>query len=235
MGLSGAAYGSGIAVVNYEWMAAVILVIAAFVLVPRYVQQGRRTVPEYVGEALGPFARRYVAGIMIVLSIFVDTAGTLFAGAIVIKFFFPAWELIPIVVALTFFAGLYTIVGGLRAVMLTDVLQAIVLLMSAAFIAVGVYREFDFSISQMVSALPSERLSVIRPIDDPDMPWTGLLTGVPILGLYYWAMNHYIAQRFFAARDVREAQRGALLGAALKLTPAFFDGFARRFGGGLVA
>lgn len=120
-----------------------------------------------------------------------------------------------------FFAGLYTIVGGLRAVMLTDVLQAIVLLMSAAFIAVGVYREFDFSISQMVSALPSERLSVIRPIDDPDMPWTGLLTGVPILGLYYWAMNHYIAQRFFAARDVREAQRGALLGAALKLTPLF--------------
>ena len=221
VGLSGAAYGSGIAVVNYEWMAAVVLVIAAFVLVPRYVQQGRRTVPEYVGEALGPFARRYVAGIMIVLSIFVDTAGTLFAGAIVIKFFFPAWELIPIVVVLTFFAGLYTIVGGLRAVMLTDVLQAIVLLLSAAFIAIGVYREFDFSISQMINALPSERLSVIRPIDDPDMPWTGLLTGVPILGLYYWAMNHYIAQRFFAARDLREAQRGAILGAALKLTPLF--------------
>ncbi len=221
VGLAGAAYGSGIAVVNYEWMAAVILVFAAFVLVPQYLRHGRRTVPEYVGDALGPFARRYVAGIMIVLSIFVDTAGSLFAGAIVIKFFFPAWELLPIVMALTVFAGAYTIVGGLRAVMLTDVVQALVLILSAVVIAFGVYREFDFSLERMVAALPAERLSVIRPSDDPDMPWTGLLTGVPILGLYYWSMNHYIAQRFFAARDLRAAQRGALLGAALKLTPLF--------------
>ena len=144
VGLAGAAYGSGIAVVNYEWMAAVILVFAAFVLVPQYLRHGRRTVPEYVGDALGPFARRYVAGIMIVLSIFVDTAGSLFAGAIVIKFFFPAWELLPIVMALTVFAGAYTIVGGLRAVMLTDVVQALVLILSAVVIAFGVYREFDF-------------------------------------------------------------------------------------------
>jgi len=221
VGLAGAAYGSGIAVVNYEWMAALVLILAAFILVPHYVKRTHRTVPEYIGEALGPLARRYVAGIMIFLSIFVDTAGSLFAGAIVIQFFFPQWELIPIVLALTLFAGLYTIVGGLRAVMLTDVLQAFILLLSAAFISFGVYREFDFSLERIMTALPSDRLSVIRPADDPDMPWTGLLTGVPILGLYYWSMNHYIAQRFFAARDLREAQRGALLGAALKLTPLF--------------
>ena len=221
VGLAGAAYGSGIAVVNYEWMAALVLLVAAFVLVPHYVKRARRTVPEYIGEALGPLAKRYVAGIMIILSIFVDTAGSLFAGAIVIQFFFPHWELVPIVLALTLFAGVYTIVGGLRAVMLTDVLQALILLLSAAFIAFGVYREFDFSIDRIMSALPADRLSVIRPADDADMPWTGLLTGVPILGLYYWAMNHYIAQRFFAARDLRAAQRGALLGAALKLTPLF--------------
>ena len=221
VGLAGAAYGAGIAVVNYEWMAALVLLVAAFVLVPKYVNRRCRTVPEYVGETLGPFARRYVAGIMIALSIFVDTAGSLFAGAIVIKFFFPHWEIVPIVLALTLFAGLYTIVGGLRAVMLTDAVQAVILLASAAVISVGVYREFDFSIDRIMGALPAERLSVIRPADDADMPWTGLLTGVPILGLYYWAMNHYIAQRFFAARDLREAQRGALLGAALKLTPLF--------------
>lgn len=221
VGLAGAAYGSGIAVVNYEWMAAIVLVIAGFILVPHYVKRHRRTVPEYIGEALGPVGRRYVAGIMIILSIFVDTAGSLFAGALVIKFFFPQWELIPIILVLTLFAGLYTIIGGLRAVMLTDALQALILLVSAGFIAFGVYREFDFSIERIVTALPADRLSLIRPADDTEMPWTGLLTGVPILGLYYWAMNHYIAQRFFAARDLRAAQRGALLGAALKLTPLF--------------
>jgi solute:Na+ symporter, SSS family len=221
IGLAGAAYDSGLAVVNYEWMAALVLLFAAFVLVPTYLRGKLRTVPEYVGDKFGEFARRYVAAFMIGLSILVDTAGSLFAGAIVITVFVPGLELLPTVIGLALFAGIYTISGGLRAVMLTDVLQAGALIASSVAITVIVLAQFDFSWTRIVAALPPDRLSLIRPADDPDMPWTGLLTGVPILGLYYWTMNHYIAQRFFAARDLGAAQRGAMLGAALKLLPLF--------------
>ncbi len=221
IGLSGAAYDSGLAVVNYEWMAAVVLVFAAFVMLPTYLRGRLRTVPEYVGERFGEFARRYVAAFMIGLSILVDTAGSLFAGAIVITVFVPGLELLPTMVGLALFAGVYTVSGGLRAVMLTDVLQAGALIASSIAITLVVLSQFDFSWGRIVAELPAERMSLIRPADDPDMPWTGLLTGVPILGLYYWTMNHYIAQRFFAAQDLGAAQRGAMLGAALKLLPLF--------------
>lgn len=221
IGLAGAAYDSGLAVVNYEWMAAIVLLFAAFVLVPTYLRNSLRTVPEYVGEKFGEFARRYVAAFMIGLSILVDTAGSLFAGAIVITTLVPELTLWPTLLGLALFAGVYTIAGGLRAVMLTDVLQAGALILSSVAITAIVLAQFDFSWSRIVAELPADRLSLVRPADDPDMPWTGLLTGVPILGLYYWTMNHYIAQRFFAARDLGTAQRGALLAAALKLLPLF--------------
>ncbi len=221
IGLSGAAYESGIAVVNYEWMAGLVLLFAAFFLVPVYLRGKFKTVPEFVGQRFGSFAQKYVAALMILLSILVDTAGSLFAGALVIQVFIPGIDMMATVLALALFAGVYTITGGLRAVMLTDALQALILLMSSVVIAALVFAQFDFSWSNMRAAIPAENLSLIRPRDDPNMPWTGLLTGVPILGLYYWTMNHYIAQRFFAARDLPSAQRGALLGAALKLTPLF--------------
>jgi solute:Na+ symporter, SSS family len=221
IGLSGAAYESGIAVVNYEWMAGLVLLFAAFFLVPVYLRSKLRTVPEFVGQRFGSFAQKYVAALMIALSILVDTAGSLFAGALVIQVFMPGIDMMATVLALAFFAAAYTITGGLRAVMLTDALQAIILIMSSVVIAILVFAQFDFSWEQMQAVIPAENLSLVRPMDDPNMPWTGLLTGVPILGLYYWTMNHYIAQRFLAARDLPSAQRGALLAAALKLTPLF--------------
>jgi SSS family solute:Na+ symporter len=221
IGLSGAAYESGIAVVNYEWMAGIVLLFAAFFLVPVYLRGKFKTVPEFVGQRFGPFAQKYVAALMIALSILIDTAGSLFAGALVIQVFVPGIDMMATVLALALFAGVYTISGGLRAVMLTDALQAVILIVSSCVIAVLVFAQFDFSWAVMRQTIPAENLSLIRPRDDPSMPWTGLLTGVPILGLYYWTMNHYIAQRFFAARDLPSAQWGALLAAALKLTPLF--------------
>lgn len=221
IGLSGAAYETGIAVVNYEWMAGLVLLFAAFFLVPVYLRGKLNTVPEFVGQRFGPFAQKYVAALMIALSILVDTAGSLFAGALVIQVFLPGVDMMVTILVLACFAGAYTISGGLRAVMLTDALQAIILILSSLVIALLVFAQFDFSWARMQAVIPPENLSLVRPMSDPHMPWTGLLTGVPILGLYYWTMNHYIAQRFLAARDVRSAQRGALLAAALKMTPLF--------------
>lgn len=221
IGLSGAAYRSGIAVANYEWMAGIVLLFAAMFLIPVYLRTRCRTVPEYLELRYSLGIRRYVSAWMIGLSILVDTAGSLFAGALVLQVFVPGMPLWPAVIALGVFAGLYTMVGGLRAVMLTDAIQAVILLVGSSLIAFAVFSAFDFSWSKAVAGLPDGHLSLVRPASDPDMPWTGLLLGVPILGLYYWSMNHYISQRFFAAASEDQARWGATLAAALKLLPLF--------------
>lgn len=221
IGLSGAAYSSGIAVANYEWMAAVVMVFAAIFLIPVYLRNRCRTVPEFLGMRYSLGIRRYVSLWMIGLSVLVDTAGSLFAGALVLQVLIPGLPLWPVVIGLGLFAGLYTAIGGLRAVMITDALQAIVLIVGSSVIAFVVFQQFDFSWTAATANLPADHLSLVRSADDPTMPWTGLLVGVPILGLYYWSMNHYISQRFFAARSEDHARWGAILAAALKLLPLF--------------
>ena len=221
IGLSGAAYASGIAVANYEWMAAIVMVFAAIFLIPVYLRNRCRTVPEFLGLRYSKGVRRYVSAWMIGLSVLVDTAGSLFAGALVLQVLVPGLPLWPVVIGLGLFAGLYTVVGGLRAVMITDALQALVLIAGSSVIAFMVFKQFDFSWAAATAGLPDGHLSLVRPANDPSMPWTGLLVGVPILGLYYWSMNHYISQRFFAARSEDHARWGAILAAALKLLPLF--------------
>ena len=221
IGLSGAAYTSGIAVANYEWMASVVMVFAAVFLIPVYLRNGCRTVPEFLGLRYSQGIRRYVSAWMIGLSVLVDTAGSLFAGALVLQVLVPGLHLWPVVIGLGLFAGFYTVVGGLRAVMITDALQAVILIAGSTVIAFMVFQRFDFSWAAATAHLPEGHLSLVRPADDPSMPWTGLLVGVPILGLYYWSMNHYISQRFFAAKSEDHARWGAVIAAALKLLPLF--------------
>ncbi|HEX5757163.1 MAG TPA: sodium/solute symporter, partial [Arenimonas sp.] len=150
-----------------------------------------------------------------------DTAGSLFAGVIVLQVFFPGLPLGLGIAGLALFAGLYTAAGGLRAVVYTDALQSIVLLLGSAVLASLVFAQFDFSWARVVAAVPADHLSLLRPLDDPDLSWLGTLVGLPILGFYYWTMNQYVSQRLLGARDLEAAGRGALLAAVLKLLPLF--------------
>lgn len=221
IGLPGAAFTSGIAVANYEWMAALVLVFTALFVAPLFIGQRLTTVPELLERRFDPRLRRYLSGVSIFLSLVLDTAGSLFAGAIVLQVFFPALPLGASIAGLALFAGLYTAAGGLRAVVYTDVLQSLVLLAGAAILAALVFAEFDFSWAQAKAAMPEGHLSLLRPLDDPDLPWLGTLIGLPVLGFYYWTMNQYVAQRLLGARSLEAAGRGALLAAALKLLPLF--------------
>ncbi|HEY7840030.1 MAG TPA: sodium/solute symporter [Gammaproteobacteria bacterium] len=221
IGLPGAAWDSGIAVANYEWMAALVLVFSALFVVPILLRAKIATIPELLERRFDARLRRYLSGTTVLLAIFLDTAGSLYAGAIVLMLFFPGLELAPTCAAIALFAGVYTAAGGLRAVVYTDVLQSIVLLLGSAFLAVTVFAEFDWSWSRVVSDLPPEKLSLLRPLDDPALPWLGTLLGLPLLGFYYWTMNQYVSQRLLGAKNTEAAGRGALLAAALKLLPLF--------------
>ena len=198
-----------------------MLVFSAFAVTPVLLRARVTTVPELLGRRFDDRMRRYLSSVSIVLSIFLDTAGSLYAGALVIRVFFPALELTWCCVAIAVFAGIYTAAGGLRAVVYTDVFQSVILLIGSLLLAVLVFGEFDYSLSAVQSALGAEKLSLIRPADDPYLPWPGTLIGLPILGFYYWTMNQYVSQRILGARSIDTAARGAMLAAGLKLLPLF--------------
>lgn len=221
IGVSGAAYQSGISVAHYELMAALILVFMAIFTIPVFLRTRLTTIPEYLEKRFSPFACKYVSALTIFLSIFVDTAGSVYAGVLVIQTLIPDVPFLPACIALAVFTGIYTAAGGLRAVVYTDVIQAIVLLAGTGVLAYEVFARFDFSWVTAMSAVPPEKLSLVRPLDDPALPWLGVIVGLPILGFYYWGTNQYIMQRVLGARSLDEARRGAMLAAALKVLPLF--------------
>jgi SSS family solute:Na+ symporter len=222
IGLPGAAWSTGISVANYEWMAALVLVFTAVFVAPVLIGRRVTTVPELLERRFDARLRKYLSATSLLLSVLLDTAGSLYAGALVLMLFIPGLSLWPTCLALAIFAGLYTAAGGLRAVAYTDVLQSLVLLVGSMLLFMLVFADFDFSWAQVSARVPAEKLSLIRPLDDPALPWLGTLLGLPILGFYYWTMNQYVCQRLLGARDIGAAGRGALIAAALKLLPLFF-------------
>lgn len=225
IGLAGDAYATGIAVSAYEWMAGLILVFTAIFVLPFYIRTRISTVPEFLAKRYDDRVRLYLSCITIFLSIVVDMAGGLYAGSLVLdKLFFPdsgGQHLFWFCLGLGLFAGIYTAAGGLKAVVLTDVLQAVILIVGSAAMGLIIFDRFDWSWAKATEAVPPEHLSIIRPADDDVLPWPGLLLGVPLIGFYYWTMNQYIIQRALGARDLQAARSGAMLGGALKLLPLF--------------
>jgi len=221
IGLSGAAYTSGIAVSNYEWLSGLPLIIMAAIFIPVYLNARITTVPEFLELRYDSRSRKIFSAVTIIISVLVDMAGGLYAGAVVLKVFFPNLEIWHTTLALALVAGVYTAFGGLKAVVYTDTLQAIILIVGCSVLTYILFSQHGFSWSSVTASVPAERLSVIRPLDDPMLPWLGTLVGVPLLGFWYWVTNQYVTQRVLAAKDINHARWGALLGGFLKILPLF--------------
>jgi len=220
IGLSGDAYATGISVYSYEWMAAVILVVFAMFFLPLLLRARVYTMPEFLSRRFDGRARTYLSALTLFLNLVVDTAGSLYAGALVLQMVFPELPLWQIISFVAIIAGLYTITGGLAAVIYTDAAQAVLLLLGASIITI-IGLDKVGGIDAVLAQVPGEKLSLIRPLDDPAVPWLGLITGVPLLGFYYWATNQTIVQRSLAAKSIDHGRWGALFAGLLKLAPLF--------------
>lgn len=221
IGVAGAAYQSGISVAHYELMAALILVFMAVFTIPVFLRTRVTTIPEFLEQRFGPLTCKYVSALTIFLSIFVDTAGSVYAGVLVMQTLVPGIPFLPACIGLAVFAGVYTAAGGLRAVVYTDVLQALVLIAGTAVVTYEVFARFDFSWATAMASVSADKMSLVRPLDDPFLPWIGVIVGLPVLGFYYWGVNQYIMQRVLGARSLDQARWGAMLAAALKILPLF--------------
>lgn len=221
IGLTGAAYSSGIVQSVYEWVSGIPLIIAAFIFVPLYLNAQITTIPEFLAKRFDRRSQVFFSVVTIITSILVETAGGLYAGAIVLKTFFPDLVIWQTTIVLSLFAGIYTAFGGLKAVVYTDSLQAVVLIIGSSILTYTLFEKIDFSLETMIAAAPEGHFSIYRPLDDPMLPWPGLFLGVPLLGFWYWSTNQYIVQRILGAKDIKNARWGVLLGGFLKLIPLF--------------
>ncbi len=220
IGLAGEAYSTGISVFNYESMAAIVLIFGVFFFFPFLLRSGVYTMPEFLERRYDSRARTYFSLLTLFLNIVVDTAGSLYAGALVLKILFPALPLWQTVALLAVAAGIYTIVGGLAAVMYTDALQAILLVTGSIFIAYAAFGEAG-GWHAVMSQVPADMVSLVRPVGDSSLPWPALLTGVPLLGFYFWCTNQFMVQRVLSAKNVNHGRWGALFAGSLKLPVLF--------------
>jgi SSS family solute:Na+ symporter len=221
VGLSSAAFSSGISVYNYEWMAALVLIVFLVFFLPFYLKTRVFTMPEFLERRFDQRSRYYFSVLLVVLNITVDTAGALYAGALVVQIVYPQIPLWQSVIVLGILAGVYTIAGGLKAVVYTDAVQAVLLLIGSCLVAVLSFNAIGGSWSAVTAAVPAEALSIVRPASDPVLPWPGLVTGVFLLGFYFWGTNQFMVQRTLGAKDLHHGRWGALFAGLLKLPIIF--------------
>jgi SSS family solute:Na+ symporter len=221
VGLSSAAFSSGVAVYNYEWMAALVLIVFLVFFLPFYIRTRVYTLPEFLEKRFDRKARYYFSALQILMNVAIDAAAALYAGALVARILYPEIPLWQSVAVLGILGGLYTIAGGLRAVVYTDAVQAILLLVGACLIAVLSFEAIGTDWASFTSTIPAEDLSIVRPASDAILPWPGLVTGVFLLGFYFWGTNQFIVQRALGARSLEHGRYGALFAGLLKLPIIF--------------
>lgn len=232
IGLTSDAYQQNVAVYNYEWMAAVVLVLFAIFFLPFYLKSKVYTMPEFLERRYDGRSRYLFSGVTIIGNVIIDTASGLYAGNLILKIVFPGTPSWLIIAGLAVAAAAYTIPGGLSSVVHTEVIQAVLLIFGSILVTyfaleqVGGWNGMIDGLNQMRAAGSIEKesdeiLSLIRPATDERMPWTGLLLGVPLLGFYFWTNNQFMVQRVLSAKDLDHGRWGALFAGLLKLPVLF--------------
>ncbi len=216
VGLAGTAAKSGVAMAHYELHAWCILLLG-WVFVPFYMRTKVFTMPEFLERRYSPTARWFLSIISLVAYVITKVSVTVYAGAVVFQTLMGIdfWTGALITVILT---GIYTVLGGLRAVVYTEALQAFILILGSLtvlFMGLKAIGGWD----NLVAVAGSDHLNLFPPLSDPDFPWLGLLLGAPIVGIWYWCTDQCIVQRVLAARDEQAARRGSIFAAFLKLLP----------------
>ena len=229
LGVSGAGARADMPMANFEIIAALVLILLGWVFVPFYLRTGVFTMPEFLEKRYSRACRNYLSVVSILAYVITKISLIIFAGALVFETMgIPFWTGAIITVIAT---GFYTVLGGLRAVIYTDMVQAFILLFGTIAVTWfglhqlggwdGMVQTLEVAAQQSGNPPADRFFNLWRPITDTDYPWTGMLFGAPILGVWYWCTDQYIVQRTLSAKDVSNARKGALFAGYLKLLPVF--------------
>uniref|UniRef100_A0A8C9TNU9 Solute carrier family 5 member 9 n=1 Tax=Scleropages formosus TaxID=113540 RepID=A0A8C9TNU9_SCLFO len=238
IGLAGTGAAGGIAVGGFEWNASWVLVALGWIFVPVYISAGVVTMPEYLKKRFGgQRIRIYMSVLSLILYVFTKISTDIFSGALFIQVSL-GWDLYLSTIVLLVVTAVYTIAGGLTAVIYTDALQTVIMVVGAlilmfiAFDKVGWYEGLLERYMAAVPALtvPNTTCHLPRPdafhmFRDPltgDLPWPGLVFGLTVLATWNWCTDQVIVQRSLSAKNLSHAKGGSVLGGYLKMLPMFF-------------
>ncbi len=219
VGMAGSGVDFGLAIASYEWMAAITLVIVARWFLPKFLRLGITTMPQYLEERFDVRSRSFLAFYMILAYVFVAMATVLYSGSLALQTIFDlplGWG----IAILAVFAGAYTAYGGLKAVVWSDLIQGLMLILGGAITTVLGLRAVGGW--DVLMARAGEKFHTVLPLDHPELPWFAVFFGgLWIANLFYWGCNQFITQRTLAARDVRHGLYGAVFAAYMKLLIPF--------------
>jgi len=236
VGLAGQGAATGMAMAHWELHAWVLIMLAGL-FVPFYYKSGVETIPQFLEKRFSARTRLVLSGVSLVAYIFTKVSVTVYAGAIVFQALLPEISLTLGGTTLDAFwigafatviiTGVYTVFGGMRAIMATSTPQAVIILFGSFVItAIGLSRLGEgqgvvAGWGELVSSCKenAENFALWRPLSDPGFPWLGVLIASPIIGIWYWCTDQYIVQRTLTAKNLSTARRGALFGGLLKVWP----------------
>ncbi|MCB0450983.1 MAG: sodium:solute symporter, partial [Confluentibacter sp.] len=218
VGLAGAGAGNKLPMLIYEIQAWVVLLLG-WVFLPFYARSGVFTMPEFLEKRFDARSRWILSVFSIIAYVLTKISVTIYAGGVVVSALLGIdfWTGAIATVLLT---GLYTVLGGMRAVVYTETLQAIILVVGAgALTLIGIQHVGGWA--SMTETVTPSYLNMWRSASDPDFPWPALFITSTIVGVWYWCTDQYIVQRTLTARNIKEGRRGTIFGALLKLLPVF--------------
>ncbi len=230
VGLAADGFRIGIVVGNFEWMASIALILLGLVFAPFYFRSKISTLPEYLEKRYSSSSRMIMAFISILGALLIHIGISLYAGAKVMEHFFGINMYISIIV-IAVITATYTILGGLKAVVVTDTIQAVLLLLGALILTIlGITHLPDVGINsfaELKAAVKPEQLNMIHGLRSPqtgyinEYSWLTVMFGYFVLGIWYWCTDQTIVQKVLGARSEKDGQDGAIFAGFLKILPLF--------------
>jgi solute:Na+ symporter, SSS family len=234
VGLAGAGFVSGMAMAHWEIQGWIILILG-WVFVPLYDRMKVFTMPEFLELRFSRGSRNLLSLLTMASLVLTKIAVTIYAGDVVVRTLLGIDSVTVfgtqvdifwvIALGLAFTTGLYTVLGGLRVIMYTAVLQTPVLIFGSVcilYMGLRLLGHGDLIAGWHATiAAAGQNIHLIRPLGDPEWSWLAVLPGSAIIGFWYWCTDQYIVQRVLAGKNQKESRRGSILAAYLKLTPVF--------------
>ncbi|SFG60222.1 sodium:solute symporter [Prevotella sp. KH2C16] len=221
IGQSGDAYHTGLAVFNYNLAGGIlVMVFFALFLLPLYIKSKIFTIPEFLEKRFDKRSRYYFSAICIIGNVFLDAAGALYAAALIIKLVIPEADLQLIILVFALLCASYTIPGGLSSAINAELIQAIILILGSCMLSYFCFQKGGAYFADLWNR-HDLLVSLIRPIDDKATPWLGLIVGMPITGMYFWANNQTLVQRVLSSKTIDEGRKGVLFAGFLTMLTLF--------------
>jgi SSS family solute:Na+ symporter len=234
VGLAASGYNEGLVWGNFEWLASITLILLGLVFAPFYFKSKISTLPEFLEKRYGSTARSILAFIAIIGALFVHIGMSLYAGAVVFHTFFGI-NVYTSILVISVITAIYTVLGGLKAVVVTESIQTVILIIGAIILtgfAIAALPEHSVSsLAELKAQLKPGQLNMLHTKEslsllgeggfESGLTWYACLLGYPILGLWYWCSDQTIVQRVLGAKTRQAAQMGPIFAGFLKILPVF--------------